>query len=123
MLASKEFLEEDVIGDPAIYPDDETIGAALHGVAGQRAREAAFSTAPGPRSNPASDMIPEPRRSGAGVFRFGSVGTACHLSEASAGRSFAPWEDPGAKPYISFQNVTKRFGDLHRGRQPVARCL
>jgi putrescine transport system ATP-binding protein len=25
-------------------------------------------------------------------------------------RSFAPWEDPGAKPYISFQNVTKRFG-------------
>ncbi|OCW56851.1 ABC transporter ATP-binding protein [Hoeflea olei] len=25
-------------------------------------------------------------------------------------RSFAPWEDPAAKPYISFQNVTKRFG-------------
>jgi putrescine transport system ATP-binding protein len=31
-------------------------------------------------------------------------------SLGSIRRSFAPWEDPGAKPYISFQNVTKRFG-------------
>ncbi|MAS03779.1 MAG: polyamine ABC transporter ATP-binding protein [Ahrensia sp.] len=26
--------------------------------------------------------------------------------------SFAPWNDPAAKPYISFKNVTKRFGDF-----------
>ncbi|WP_421853904.1 ABC transporter ATP-binding protein [Oricola sp.] len=27
-------------------------------------------------------------------------------------RSFAPWDDPDAKPHISFRNVTKRFGDF-----------
>jgi putrescine transport system ATP-binding protein len=27
-------------------------------------------------------------------------------------RSFAPWNDPSAKPYITFENVTKRFGDF-----------
>jgi len=27
-------------------------------------------------------------------------------------RSFAPWTDPSAKPYISFRNVTKKFGDF-----------
>jgi putrescine transport system ATP-binding protein len=27
-------------------------------------------------------------------------------------RSFSPWTDPSAKPYISFRNVTKRFGDF-----------
>ena len=27
-------------------------------------------------------------------------------------RSFAPWTDPDAKPYITFRNVTKRFGDF-----------
>src|SRR5262245_40234360 len=27
-------------------------------------------------------------------------------------RSFAPWADPAAKPYISFENVTKKFGDF-----------
>ncbi|MEF0942919.1 ABC transporter ATP-binding protein [Rhizobium sp. BR 362] len=27
-------------------------------------------------------------------------------------RSFAPWADPSAKPYISFKNVTKKFGDF-----------
>ncbi|OLP55130.1 ABC transporter ATP-binding protein [Rhizobium rhizosphaerae] len=27
-------------------------------------------------------------------------------------RSFAPWADPNAKPFISFRNVTKRFGDF-----------
>ncbi|QKV19272.1 ABC transporter ATP-binding protein [Oricola thermophila] len=27
-------------------------------------------------------------------------------------RSFAPWNDPAAKPYISFRNVSKRFGDF-----------
>ena len=26
--------------------------------------------------------------------------------------SFAPWDDPGQKPLIRFQNVTKRFGDF-----------
>ena len=33
-------------------------------------------------------------------------------SLGSIRRSFAPWEDPDAKPYISFKNVTKRFGDF-----------
>ncbi|SIQ53950.1 putrescine transport system ATP-binding protein [Rhizobium sp. RU20A] len=33
-------------------------------------------------------------------------------SLGSIRRSFAPWADPTAKPYISFQNVTKRFGDF-----------
>jgi len=27
-------------------------------------------------------------------------------------RSFAPWDDPGAKPFIEFRKVTKRFGDF-----------
>ncbi|MEK1896498.1 MAG: ABC transporter ATP-binding protein [Rhizobium sp.] len=27
-------------------------------------------------------------------------------------RSFAPWADPASKPFISFNNVTKRFGDF-----------
>jgi putrescine transport system ATP-binding protein len=27
-------------------------------------------------------------------------------------RKFAPWDQPGAKPYIRFENVTKRFGDF-----------
>lgn len=27
-------------------------------------------------------------------------------------REFAPWNDPAAVPFISFQNVTKRFGDF-----------
>lgn len=33
-------------------------------------------------------------------------------SLGSIRRSFAPWQDAGAKPYISFQNVTKKFGDF-----------
>jgi putrescine transport system ATP-binding protein len=33
-------------------------------------------------------------------------------SLGSIRRSFSPWEDPAAKPYISFENVTKRFGDF-----------
>jgi len=32
-------------------------------------------------------------------------------SLGSIRRSFAPWNDPGAVPYIRFENVTKRFGD------------
>ena len=27
-------------------------------------------------------------------------------------RAFAPWADGGAKPYIAFENVTKKFGDF-----------
>lgn len=27
-------------------------------------------------------------------------------------RAFAPWNDPAAKPFIQFQNVTKTFGDF-----------
>jgi putrescine transport system ATP-binding protein len=33
-------------------------------------------------------------------------------SLGSIRRSFAPWNDPAAKPYISFENVTKVFGDF-----------
>ncbi|MBL0936658.1 MAG: ABC transporter ATP-binding protein [Rhizobiaceae bacterium] len=33
-------------------------------------------------------------------------------SLGSIRRSFAPWTDPNAKPFISFENVTKRFGDF-----------
>lgn len=33
-------------------------------------------------------------------------------SLGSIRRTFAPWDDPAAKPYISFKNVTKRFGDF-----------
>jgi putrescine transport system ATP-binding protein len=33
-------------------------------------------------------------------------------SLGSIRRDFAPWTDPGAKPYISFENVTKKFGDF-----------
>ena len=27
-------------------------------------------------------------------------------------RSFAPWADPQSKPFISFRNITKKFGDF-----------
>ena len=33
-------------------------------------------------------------------------------SLGSIRRSFAPWNDPSAPPYIAFENVTKRFGDF-----------
>ena len=33
-------------------------------------------------------------------------------SLGSIRREFAPWNDPSAKPYIVFENVTKRFGDF-----------
>ena len=33
-------------------------------------------------------------------------------SLGSIRRSFSPWTDPSAKPYISIENVTKRFGDF-----------
>ena len=33
-------------------------------------------------------------------------------SLGSIRRDFAPWADPSAKPYIVFENVTKRFGDF-----------
>ena len=33
-------------------------------------------------------------------------------SLGSIRRDFAPWNDPAAKPYIRFENVTKRFGDF-----------
>ncbi|MBD8553414.1 ABC transporter ATP-binding protein [Rhizobium sp. CFBP 8762] len=33
-------------------------------------------------------------------------------SFGSTRRSFAPWNDPTSKPFISFRNVTKRFGDF-----------
>ncbi|MDX3929606.1 MAG: ABC transporter ATP-binding protein [Shinella sp.] len=33
-------------------------------------------------------------------------------SLGSIRRSFAPWADPTSKPFISFKNVTKKFGDF-----------
>ncbi|THF58949.1 ABC transporter ATP-binding protein [Ollibium composti] len=33
-------------------------------------------------------------------------------SLGSIRRAFAPWNDPGAKPYIHFDKVTKKFGDF-----------
>ena len=33
-------------------------------------------------------------------------------SLGSIRRSFAPWADAAARPYISFENVTKKFGDF-----------
>jgi len=33
-------------------------------------------------------------------------------SLGSIRRSFAPWSDPASKPFISFKNVTKKFGDF-----------
>jgi putrescine transport system ATP-binding protein len=33
-------------------------------------------------------------------------------SLGSIRRSFAPWNDPAAKPFISFRNITKKFGDF-----------
>jgi putrescine transport system ATP-binding protein len=38
--------------------------------------------------------------------------TSATQSLGSIRRSFAPWNDPAAKPYVSFQNITKRFGDF-----------
>jgi putrescine transport system ATP-binding protein len=33
-------------------------------------------------------------------------------SLGSIRRAFAPWNDPAAKPYVAFKNITKRFGDF-----------
>src|SRR6187549_1006415 len=33
-------------------------------------------------------------------------------SLGSIRRNFAPWADPASRPYISFENVSKRFGDF-----------
>jgi putrescine transport system ATP-binding protein len=33
-------------------------------------------------------------------------------SLGSIRRAFAPWNDPTAKPYVAFKNITKRFGDF-----------
>ena len=33
-------------------------------------------------------------------------------SLGSIRRSFSPWTDPASKPYIAFENVTKKFGDF-----------
>ena len=33
-------------------------------------------------------------------------------SLGSIRRSFAPWSDPDARPYIHFDHITKRFGDF-----------
>jgi putrescine transport system ATP-binding protein len=40
------------------------------------------------------------------------VEQATAQSLGSIRRSFAPWNDPSAKPYVSFKNITKRFGDF-----------
>jgi putrescine transport system ATP-binding protein len=37
---------------------------------------------------------------------------AANKSLGSIRREFAPWNDPAAKPYVSFKNITKRFGDF-----------
>ena len=34
------------------------------------------------------------------------------MTDKNAQEVFAPWNDPGAKPLITFKNVTKRFGDF-----------
>lgn len=33
-------------------------------------------------------------------------------SLGSIRRSFEPWNDPGQRPYIAFENITKKFGDF-----------
>ena len=38
--------------------------------------------------------------------------TMTEKAVGSVRRSFAPWNDPNAKPYIQFENVTKKFGDF-----------
>ncbi len=47
-----------------------------------------------------------------GLFTSGRGTGVLMKSLGSIRRSFAPWTDPAAKPYISFENVTKRFGDF-----------
>ena len=34
------------------------------------------------------------------------------MTDKNAQEVFAPWNDPGAKPLITFKDVTKRFGDF-----------
>ena len=41
-----------------------------------------------------------------------SVLTKTPKSLGAVRRTFAPWSDPSSRPIISFQNVTKRFGDV-----------
>ncbi len=41
-------------------------------------------------------------------FQYGDI----MKSLGSIRRSFAPWADPSAKPYIQFENIVKRFGDF-----------
>jgi hypothetical protein len=113
--ASKEFLLEDVIGDPAIYPSEETVTRSLHGVAGKRPRAAVAQ--PGlDRGQVRSVSNPDPGRSAPGFF-LSDEGGSMAMPSGSIRRSFAPWEDPGAKPYISFQERDQALRRLHRRRQ------
>jgi len=48
----------------------------------------------------------------ASIKRKIGTGTLDMKSLGSIRRSFAPWNDPQARPYITFENVTKQFGDF-----------
>ena len=40
------------------------------------------------------------------------AGSAAARSLGNVRRSFAPWADPSASPYVEFRGITKRFGDF-----------
>ena len=100
--------------DPAIYPDEATL-AKLFTVTPYDSEDAArWSRAAGPRSSPASkpdNASPAHPRRALRVWRR-AIGDGDMKSLGNIRRDFAPWNDPAAKPYIQFENVTKRFGDF-----------
>ena len=64
------------------------------------------------QDGPVSSHRGRGRRS-AGVFRRRAGGAAWRQkSLGTVRRKFAPWNDPAAKPFIEFRDVTKRFGDF-----------
>ena len=40
------------------------------------------------------------------------AGRAAHQAVGSVRRSFAPWADPAATPFIRFEGVSRRFGSV-----------
>ena len=101
--ASQQFIDKEILDDPAIYPDEATLAEAVHRVA-LRSEDAARRDADldQDRHRPMiSDKTPAAQRRGLFLRRDRGRRRGIMKSLGSIRRSFAPWTDPAAKPYIS----------------------
>ncbi len=113
--ASQQFVDKAILDDPAIYPTRRRVQKLYHRRA-LRSQDPAHRHAQldQDRHRPVS-KTERPRRKPAGVITFQAAS-----AEAGAGHEIA-WQHPqgframersDAKPFIQFENVTKKFGDF-----------